>query len=126
MFIFGLMKNLTISLIQSNLSWEDVAENISHFEKLIANIKDTDIILLPEMFNTAFCPKSNHLAESMDGKTISWMKEISKNKNCAIAGTLMVKKGKNIFNRLVWISKNGAIYTYDKYHLFSFFCLDSC
>jgi omega-amidase len=113
------MKNLSISLIQSNIFWKDVAANLSHFEKLISNIKDTDIILLPEMFNTAFCPKSNHLAESMDGKTISWMKEISKNKNCAIAGTLMVKKGKNIFNRLVWISKNGAIYTYDKYHLFS-------
>ena len=46
------------------------------------------------MFNTAFCPKSNHLAESMHGKTISWMKEISKTKNCAIAGTLMIKEGK--------------------------------
>ena len=73
MFIFGLMKNLTISLIQSNLFWENVAANLSHFEKLISNIKDTDIILLPEMFNTAFCPKSNHLAENMDGKTINWM-----------------------------------------------------
>jgi omega-amidase len=113
------MKNLAISLIQSNLFWEDVSENLSHFEKLISDIKDTDIILLPEMFNTAFSPKSNHLAESMDGKTISWMKEISKTKNCAISGTLMIKEGKNIFNRLVWISKNGTIFTYDKYHLFS-------
>ena len=83
--------SLTISLIQSNLFWEDVAANLSHFEKLISNIKDTDIILMPEMFNTAFCPKSNHLAESMDGKTISWMKEISKNQDCDIAGTLMIK-----------------------------------
>jgi len=113
------MKNLAISLIQSNLFWEDVSENLSHFEKLISDIKDTDIILLPEMFNTAFSPKSNHLAESMYGKTISWMKEISKTKNCAISGTLMIKEGKNIFNRLVWISKNGTIFTYDKYHLFS-------
>jgi len=119
MFIFGLMKNLTISLIQSNLFWENVAANLSHFEKLISNIKDTDIILLPEMFNTAFCPKSNHLAENMDGKTINWMKEISKTQDCAIAGTLMIKEGENIFNRLVWISKNGKIYTYDKHHLFS-------
>jgi omega-amidase len=115
-----MMKNsLNIRLIQSILFWEDVAANLSHFEKLISSIKDTDIILLPEMFNTAFCPKSNHLAESMDGKTISWMKEISKTKNCAIAGTLMIIEGKNIFNRLVWISKNGTIYTYDKHHLFS-------
>ena len=120
MLIFGLMKEtLNITLVQSQLFWEDVAANLSHFEKLISNIKDTDIILLLEMFNTAFCPKSNHLAESMHGKTISWMKDISKTKNCAIAGTLMIKEGKNIFNRLVWISKNGIVYTYDKHHLFS-------
>jgi len=113
------MKTLTITLIQSILFWEDVNANLLHFEKFISNIKGGDIILLPEMFNTAFCPKSKHLAESMDGKTISWMKEISKIKDCAIAGTLMIKEGKNIFNRLVWITKDGTIYTYDKHHLFS-------
>ena len=113
------MKNINISLIQSNLFWEDVDANLYHFKKLISNIKDADVILLPEMFNTAFCPRSNHLAESEDGETVSWMKDISKNKGCAIAGTLMIKEGKKIFNRLVWISKNGTIYTYDKHHLFS-------
>jgi len=114
------LKNLlNITLIQSQLFWEDVDANLSHFEKLISAISDTDIILLPEMFNTAFCPKSNHLAETMDGKTVSWMREISERKGCAIAGTLMVKEGEKVFNRLVWISKNGDIHTYDKHHLFS-------
>ena len=111
--------NLNITLIQSDLFWENVDSNLSSFEKLISNIKLTDIILLPEMFNTSFCPQSNYLAESMDGKTISWMKEISKTKNCDIAGTLMVKEDDKVFNRLVWISKNKTIYTYDKHHLFS-------
>ena len=111
--------NLNITLIQSDLFWENVNSNLFNFGKLISNIKDTDIILMPEMFNTAFCPKSSHLAESMDGKTINWMKDISKAKGCAIVGTLMIKEVGNIFNRLVWISKNGTIYTYDKHHLFS-------
>jgi len=111
--------NLNITLIQSDLFWENVNSNLFNFGKLISNIKDTDIILMPEMFNTAFCPKSSHLAESMDGKTINWMKDISKSKGCAIVGTLMIKEVGNIFNRLVWISKNGTIYTYDKHHLFS-------
>ena len=114
------MKNsLNITLIQTSLFWENVEKNLSHFDKLISEISDTDIILLPEMFNTAFCPKSNHLAETMEGETVSWMKEIAKNKNSAIAGTLMVKEGAKVFNRLVWISKNGTIHTYDKHHLFS-------
>ena len=112
-------QNLNFSLIQSNIFWEDVNKNLLHFERLISRISETDIILLPEMFNTAFCPKSNHLAETMEGKTISWMKEISKQQNCSIAGTLMVIEKKKVFNRLVWISENGEIHTYDKHHLFS-------
>ena len=114
------MKNpLNITLIQSDLFWENVNSNLSNFGKLISDIKGTDIILLPEMFNTSFSPKSSHLAESMDGKTINWMKGISKNKGCAIVGTLMVNEDKKVFNRLVWVSKNETIYTYDKHHLFS-------
>ena len=112
-------KNLNISLIQSNLFWEDLNKNLSHFEGIISKISDTDIILLPEMFNTSFCPKSTHLAETMEGETISWMKKISKNKNCAISGTLMIKENGKVYNRLLWISKEGDISTYDKSHLFS-------
>jgi len=100
---------LNITLIQSNLFWEDVDANISHFKELISAISETDIILLPEMFNTAFCLESNHLAETMKGKTISWMKEIAKQKNCAITGTLMIKENGKVYNRLVWILKNGVI-----------------
>ena len=111
--------HLNITLIQSDLFWENVNSNLSSFGKLISNIKGADIILLPEMFNTSFSPKSSHLAESMDGKTINWMKDISKAKGCAIAGTLMVKEDGKVFNRLVWVSKSETIYTYDKHHLFS-------
>jgi omega-amidase len=120
MLIFGLMKEtLNITLVQSQLFWEDVEKNISHFDALISEISETDIILLPEMFNTSFCPKSNHLAENMDGKTVRWMKEIAETKGCAISGTLMISENKKVYNRLLWISKNGDIHTYDKHHLFS-------
>ena len=112
-------KNLNLSLIQSNIFWEDVDKNISHFEKLISKISKTDVILLPEMFNTSFCPKSTHLAETMQGETVNWMKGISKNKNCAISGTLMVRENGKVYNRLIWVLKNGTIHTYDKHHLFS-------
>jgi len=112
-------QNLNFSIIQSNIFWENVDKNLLHFEQLISKIAETDIILLPEMFNTAFCPKSSHLAETMEGKTINWMREVSKQKNCSIAGTLMVIEKNKVFNRLVWISENGELHTYDKHHLFS-------
>ena len=112
-------ENLEISLIQSNLFWKNPKKNLSHFTTVISTIEKTDVILLPEMFNTAFCPNSKNLAENMNGKTISWMKEIAKEKKCDIAGSIMVKKNLAAYNRLIWVSKNGDIATYDKRHLFS-------
>ena len=111
--------NLNISLIQSSIYWENIDKNLSHFKTLISDLEKTDLILLPEMFNTAFCPETNSLAESMDGKTVNWIKELSISKKCSVSGTLMIKEKGKVYNRLVWITKNGDIYTYDKYHLFS-------
>ena len=110
---------LKISLIQSNLRHQNVEANLNNFNMLLSKIEDTEIILLPEMFNTSFSPKATHLAENMNGKTITWMKEVSQKKKCAVAGTLMIRENKKIYNRLIWISKNGTIDTYDKSHLFS-------
>ncbi len=112
-------ERLSITLVQSNLFWENPEKNISHFSDLISPLENTDIILLPEMFNTAFSPASHHLAETMNGKTIAWMKKTSKQKKCSIAGSLMIQEENKIYNRLIWISKSGKISTYDKRHLFS-------
>ncbi|MAO71605.1 MAG: nitrilase family protein [Flavobacteriales bacterium] len=118
--IFERMKSkLNVSLVQSNIYWKDIVKNLSSFKTLVSDIGETDLILLPEMFNTAFCPEDNSLAESMDGQTVRWMKDLSKSKKCSVSGTLMIKKGEKVYNRLVWVNKNGDIYTYDKYHLFS-------
>ena len=112
-------ENLEISLIQSNLFWKNPKKNLSHFTTVISKIEKTDVILLPEMFNTAFCPRSNHLVENMNGKTVKWMKKISKQKKCAVSGSLMIQDGGGKYNRLIWVTKNGEITTYDKRHLFS-------
>ena len=112
-------QNLNISLIQASLFWENRENNLSHLSALIFPIKETDIILLPEMFNTAFCPESYHLAETMSGKTVRWMQQIAQEKKCAITGTLMIKENGKIYNRLLWISKFGEISIYNKRHLFS-------
>ncbi len=115
----SIKRKLTFHIFQTTLYWKDKEKNLQNLDRLISNISETDIILLPEMFNTAFCPKSNYLAESMNSTTVNWMKKISIQKKCAISGSLMIEEKGKIYNRLVWISKNGKISTYDKRHLFS-------
>ncbi|MAX68511.1 MAG: amidohydrolase [Flavobacteriales bacterium] len=111
--------NLNITLVQSNIFWKGKEKNFSHLNDLLEKIQKTDIILLPEMFNTGFCPADTSLSESMNGKTVNWMKELSKQNNCSVAGTLMIVENHKVFNRLVWVSVSGETLTYDKYHLFS-------
>ena len=96
------MSDLKISTIQTNLYWEDKNKNIEHLNNLIDSIEETDIIILPEMFTTGFSMDSTKLAEKMDGKTVSWMKNQAKVKNAVVTGSLIVEEEGNYYNRLVW------------------------
>ena len=59
--------NLKITIIQSELHWENVEENLAMFTKKIEAINEqTDIVVLPEMFTTGFSMESVKLAEKMD------------------------------------------------------------
>jgi predicted amidohydrolase len=111
--------DLKVTAIQSELHWENVDENLKMFsEKIVAIPEQTDIVVLPEMFNTGFSMKSEELSETMSGKAVSWMLEMSKKANAVIVGSLIIKEDNEFYNRLVWVQPNGEINTYDKRHLF--------
>ena len=69
------MKNLKITTIQANLKWEDAVASIKHLHSLINRIepKSTDIIVLPEMFNSGFTNNVQKCAEAMDGFWRGWL-----------------------------------------------------
>ena len=111
--------DLKVTLIQSDLHWEDVDKNLDMFSEKIASISEPiDIIVLPEMFNTGFSMKSKELCEKMDGKSVSWMCIQAKNIDAVIVGSLIIEENNKFYNRLIWAQPNGVIYTYDKRHLF--------
>lgn len=111
--------NLKITTIQTDLFWENVDKNLAMFTEKIASIKEeTDLIVLPEMFTTAFTMNSEQLAETMEGKTVAWMKQQAKNKSAAVVGSIIIKEKEGYFNRLIWAQPDGKIYHYDKRHLF--------
>jgi len=111
--------NLNICLLQANLIWEDKEANLNMFEQMISSLNaPADIILLPEMFTTAFSMNPEPLAESMDGLGIKWMLEKSRQTNSLIAGSLIIKEDEDYFNRFIAMSPDGIIASYDKRHLF--------
>ena len=52
------MQDLKVTIIQSNLHWENIDANLKMFGEKISSIKEkTDLIVLPEMFSTGFTMK---------------------------------------------------------------------
>jgi len=75
------MSSLHISLIQTQLFWEDKAANLLMLEEKINSISQkTEIVVLPEMFSTGFSMNPSALAETMDGPTVQWMKKMAAEK----------------------------------------------
>ena len=108
------------ALIQTDIIWENPAENRSVLEAKINSItNDIDLLILPEMFTSGFTMNPSSVAETMQGTTIFWLKNIAKAKNCAITGSLIITENKNFYNRMVFVFPDGEIQYYDKKHLFT-------
>ena len=113
------MRDLKITLIQTELVWEDIESNLAGFDAKIDAIKDdTHLIVLPEMFTTGFSMNAADLAQDMNGSSIAWVQDKSRQKNVDIVGSVIVKADNKFFNRLLWAKPDGKIFTYDKRHLF--------
>ena len=113
-------EKINIAIVQTSIKWEDAQGNLSNYEKIIDSMNpDVDIIFFPEMFNTGFSMNVKKIAETMDGKTVSWLQQHALRKNVSITATLAIEENKNFYNRLVWVFPNGKIIFYDKRHTFT-------
>ncbi|MEZ4884370.1 MAG: amidohydrolase [Chitinophagales bacterium] len=113
------MSNLNINLIQSLLQWENIDANLHHFDTLIKTIDTpTDLVILPEMFNTGFTMNAAKVAEKMGGKTHQWLQNKAQSLQTTIMGSAVIEENGKYFNRLIWAFPDGTFQTYDKRHLF--------
>jgi omega-amidase len=116
-----LMRNLKTTTIQFPISWENKLENLRTLASMIVPLAGkTELVILPEMFNTGFSMNVQSLAERMDGSTIQWMRELSKSCQIILTGSVIIEEGGNYFNRLIWMLPNGQMGHYDKRHLFAY------
>ncbi len=115
------MASLTITTIQTNLAWENKAANLQVLENKINDLEDkTEIVVLPEMFSTGFSMQPKLFAETMEGESLLWMKEVAAKNKIILTGSLIIQENENYYNRLIWMLPNGQYGYYDKRHLFAF------
>lgn len=115
-----MQQQLKIALVQTHLIWENPVANRTNIQEKLDNFKDNvDLIILPEMFTTGFSMNPNPYAETLQGKTLSWLKEITLKRNTAVCGSLMITENNNYYNRFVFVTPQCDVYYYNKRHTFN-------
>lgn len=110
---------MRISIVQFNPAWKAPEANRDSLKKLLAQVPETDLLVLPEMFSTGFVTDPAGVAEK-DGKSLRFMQETAARRNCAVAGSLAVEEEGAFFNRFYFVYPDGREVHYDKHHLFTF------
>ena len=113
------MADLRLSLIQTDLAWQAAELNRQLLEQqLLPLAGTTDLVILPEMFTSAFAMGAGAIAEEHPGPTLQWMQTIAKRLDAAITGSIAVTANGKRYNRLLFVKPNGTTAHYDKRHLF--------
>ncbi|WP_447893477.1 amidohydrolase [Vreelandella sp. GE22] len=115
------MTELRTSLVQCDLRWEDPAANHAHLEELLGELdsRDTDLIVLPEMFATGFTMNSREMAQPMEqSQSVAWLKAQASARGCVLTGSVAVVDQGEYYNRMIWATPEGVVHHYDKRHLF--------
>lgn len=112
------MEAMKIALVQYDIAWNDVEENIRRVERLIGSV-EADLFVLPEMWATGFDvhPTLEHATASRQAEM--WMKQTAVERNVAVCGTLITDVEGSYRNRAFFYTPSGLQTVYDKRHLFS-------
>ena len=114
------MNDLHLAYIQADLRWEEPQSNLEHFSELLKEAPSgTDLVLLPETFNTGFPVNPLRFAETPDGTTMNWMRTKAQELDAVICGTMLLNLNGHYHNSLVWMRPDGSYELYHKRHTFT-------
>ena len=114
------MNDFRISLVQGETRWHDPAGNRDYYGHLIAPLHGlTDLVLLPETFTSGFSNDAIDQAEDMGGRP-GGAARTGRRLDAAITGSVQIREGGNVYNRLFFATPDGELEHYDKRHLFRY------
>lgn len=114
------MNHLHLTYLQADLRWQDKQANLEHFDQMLKEVPmETDLVLLPETFNTAFPVDPMKFAETPDGPTMNWLRAKAQELNAVLCGTMLLIVDGHYHNSLVWMRPDGSYELYHKRHTFT-------
>lgn len=113
------LADLRVTLVQGETHWHDPAANRAMYGEMARTVAGrSDVVILPETFTSGFSNEALAVAETMDGPSVAWLRELSAELGAAVTGSVQIRDGEGVYNRLLWATPDGALLHYDKRHLF--------
>jgi omega-amidase len=110
---------LRVSVVQGATRWHDAAANREYYGALARPLcGHSDLIVLPETFLSGFTNETLGNAETMEGEGLRWLRDLAREVDAVVTGSLVMREGDRCVNRLVWMRPDGTHALYDKRHLF--------
>ncbi len=109
---------LRVCVAQYAPIWENTRKNWELVESILAELDNTDVLLLPEMFTTGFSMNTAYAEESEQVKIK--LRRLAQQHHINIIGSAMVTDHDAFYNRLFASLPDGEVHSYDKICLFSY------
>ncbi len=113
------MRDLRTALVQGETVWHDPEANREYYGNLVLPLRgQVDLVVLPETFTSGFSNDAVAQAETMQDTSVAWLLDLAREMDAAITGSVVIRDGERVFNRLLWATPSGLDGVYDKRHLF--------
>ncbi len=113
------MQDLRITLLETEQYWEDKSANFNNYSRLLGELS-TDLVLLPEMFQTGFTMNAAEVAEPFQhSESIAWLRQQALKFKTAIYTSLIIEDHGHYYNRGIFMFPDGTFQHYNKRKLFS-------
>ncbi len=111
----------TVAAVQMRTVPRDVAGNLDRARRFLdeASARGAKLAVFPELFNVGYFigPALFDLAETVDGRTVTWMREQAARRDMIVAGSIAECRGDRLLNTLFIAEPDGHLHRYAKKQL---------
>ncbi len=112
-----------VGYVQNQPVFGDKKSNFNEITTILGDLKEVDLLVLPELFATGYTMKSKEeafdLAEIADqGETFDFLTKLSSKLNSVVVAGYIEKQGNKVYNSAMMVYENKLIGNYRKLHLY--------
>jgi predicted amidohydrolase len=113
-----LAKPVRVAAVQMEGRVADIPYNLEHAEKLATEAleRQAKIVALPEFFTTpiAFDERLTACALPLENQALDMMKALARRYAAYIGGSMLLRRGGDVFNSYFFVQPDGRAFTHDK------------